>query len=218
MNILAIDTALEACSVAIANGSGAAIIRSEIIGRGHAERLFGMVAEALQDAGLALTDIDRFGVTTGPGSFTGIRVGIAAMRGFALVTKADAIGYSTLAVHAWSARRIIGRTRVLSLLPAKGDAFFAQLFDDNGDEATEPMVQSADQIAEFVAQSGAALAGAGSDRIEAGGAMIAHTNTAPDVEDLLEMARSGEQRSTPLRPLYIKPPDAAPAKPAIARR
>jgi tRNA threonylcarbamoyl adenosine modification protein YeaZ len=110
MRILAIDTSLEACAVGIDQDdlTAAAVILSETIGRGHAERLFGMITAALLEAHVTLADIERFAVTVGPGSFTGIRVGIAAVRGFALATKKPAIGISNLAVHAESARAAAG--------------------------------------------------------------------------------------------------------------
>src|SRR5215207_11035135 len=109
--ILALDTSLEDCAVAIAAGGRVTLVR-ETIGRGHAERLFGMVEAALAEAGLRLADIDRFAVTVGPGSFTGIRVGVAAARGFALATGKPAVGISTLAAHAAAARTIAGRVAV----------------------------------------------------------------------------------------------------------
>jgi len=218
MNVLVIDTALEACAVGIAREGAPPILRSEIIGRGHAERLFGLVEDALAEAKLQLADFGRLGVTTGPGSFTGIRVGVAAVRGFALVTGAEGVGHSTLAVHAWTARAQVGASPVLAVLPAKGGAFFAQLFDPDGAAMEDPLVALPDDLADRATRAGASLAGAGAEEIARDGIAIAHTRTTPELAALLAMTQAGHPGATPPRPVYVKPPDAAPAKPQIARR
>ena len=86
MRVLAIDTALAACSVAVLDTEYGGILASESTAmvRGHAEALLPMLKRVMDQAGLGFSDIDRIAVTTGPGSFTGLRVGIAAARGIAL--------------------------------------------------------------------------------------------------------------------------------------
>src|SRR5512142_1321879 len=102
MRVLAIDTALESCSVAVLDtehvDKGAH--ESLPMQRGHAEALMPLIARVLGRAKLDFSVIDRIAVTTGPGSFTGLRVGIAAARGIALATGKPAIGLSTLAAFA----------------------------------------------------------------------------------------------------------------------
>jgi tRNA threonylcarbamoyladenosine biosynthesis protein TsaB len=93
--ILAIDTATEACSVALFDGTELLAERHEIVGRGHAERLVPMIAE-LPDNGRA----DTILVDCGPGSFTGLRVGIATARALGFGWQADVHGYSSLALMA----------------------------------------------------------------------------------------------------------------------
>ena len=94
MRVLAIDTALAACSAAVLDTDYGGIIASESLpmARGHAEALMPLLARVMQDAGMAFRDIDRIAVTTGPGSFTGLRVGIAAARGIALAAGKPAVG------------------------------------------------------------------------------------------------------------------------------
>ena len=220
MNILAVDTALDACSVGIAQGDPARLVkRSEIVSRGHAERVFGMIDEALAEAGIAIGDIDRFAATVGPGSFTGIRVGIAAVRGFALVTAKPAIGVTTLAAHAETARAEAGSRPILAALPAKGGEVFAQLFDAEGGALSDPDVGPPERFAALALEAGAALAGAGADVVATAvpGLPVIHRQSAPDIAAVLRLAAEAEPAEAP-RPLYIKPPDAIPARAAIARR
>jgi tRNA threonylcarbamoyladenosine biosynthesis protein TsaB len=222
MNVLGIDTALEACSVGFAAEGRAPIVRSETVGRGHAERLFGLVAEVITAAGSELGAIDLFAVTTGPGSFTGIRVGIAAVRGFALVSGARTAGFSTLAVHAEAARSKAGKRAVLASLPAKGGELFAQLFAPDGSDVSEPLVTTPERAAELAVDAEAVLAGAGSAAVAAAapGAKLTviHDQSAPDIAALLRLAVEHPGLAGEPKPLYIKPPDAEPARVMLARR
>ena len=94
--VLAIDTSLDACSVALARGDEVLVSLQEIMQRGQAERLAPMVREAAEAAGVAFADIDRVAVTTGPGSFTGVRVGLSFARAMALALERPCIGVNTL--------------------------------------------------------------------------------------------------------------------------
>lgn len=96
MIVLALDTALDACSVAIVRRDETLASLSESMSRGQAERLAPMVREAALAAGVALTEIDRICVTTGPGSFTGVRVGLSFARALALALEKPCVGVSTL--------------------------------------------------------------------------------------------------------------------------
>lgn len=96
MIVLAIDSALDACSVALVRDGITLAHISERMNRGQAERLAPMVREAAQQAGVAFDQIDRVAVTTGPGSFTGVRVGLSFARALALSLGKPCIGVSTL--------------------------------------------------------------------------------------------------------------------------
>ncbi len=100
MKILGIDTTGSYCSVALVDDASILSHKSENIGRGHAERLAPMVDEVFVKAGLTAKEIDRICVCVGPGSFTGIRVGLAFAKGFALPRNIPVIGINALEVSA----------------------------------------------------------------------------------------------------------------------
>ena len=96
--ILGIDTSAGQCAVALL-GDGV-FVRAQPMQRGHAEALFPMIEEVLTDAGADMAALRRIGVCTGPGSFTGVRVGVSAARGLALGLGIPAVGISRLAAVA----------------------------------------------------------------------------------------------------------------------
>ncbi len=106
MIALVIETATAACSVALLDGDRVVASRHELVGRGHAERLVPMIGEVLDEAGMNRADLIQ--VDCGPGSFTGIRVGIAAARGLSLAWGVPVTGFSALALIAVTAREDVG--------------------------------------------------------------------------------------------------------------
>jgi tRNA threonylcarbamoyladenosine biosynthesis protein TsaB len=102
MRLLAIDTALEACSAAVLDTQAGGIVAQETraMARGHAEALMPLLRRVIEQWGGSFADLDRIAVTTGPGSFTGLRVGIAAARGLALAADKPIVGLSTLSAFA----------------------------------------------------------------------------------------------------------------------
>ena len=98
MLILAIDTALEACAAAVLDAEKNRLIaqESQAMKRGHAEALMPLIARVMKESGIGFAVLDRIAVTTGPGSFTGLRVGLSAARGIALAAGKPAVGLTTL--------------------------------------------------------------------------------------------------------------------------
>jgi tRNA threonylcarbamoyl adenosine modification protein YeaZ len=209
MRLLAIDTALEACAVGVLDGERL-VTRSETVGRGHAEILMGQVENALRESGLAFADLDRIAVVVGPGSFTGLRVGIAAARGFALVTGKPAVGITTLAAHAAEAK---GRLVLATLAAGRGE-IYGQLFAADGSERGPARVASPQVFAAEMAAD-TALAGSGSDLVIAALPMdqrpvVVHRRASVDIVSLCNLARAAPEPTAAPKPLYVRAPDAKP--------
>ncbi len=134
MKRLVIDTATRACSVALFEDGQLVDARHEVIGRGHAERLVPMIAE-LPGRGRA----DALSVNVGPGSFTGIRVGVSAARALALAWGAPCEGYNGLALLAAIARSGASRSPIDIAIHGGHGEFFFQPFDTEGQPVAPPL-------------------------------------------------------------------------------
>ncbi|MEG0207748.1 tRNA (adenosine(37)-N6)-threonylcarbamoyltransferase complex dimerization subunit type 1 TsaB [Hafnia sp.] len=124
--ILAIDTATEACSVALWN-NGEKHALFEICPREHTQRILPMVQQILAESGVSLNQLDALAFGRGPGSFTGVRVGIGIAQGLAMGADLPMIGVSTLATMAQGAFRQMGATQVLAAIDARmGEVYWGQ--------------------------------------------------------------------------------------------
>lgn len=132
--ILAIDTSAGQCAVALLDGARWEV-RAEPMTRGHAEALFPMIDAVLAAMGAKHSDLGRVAVCTGPGSFTGLRVGIAAARGLALGCGIPSVGVTRFEALA-TARG--GPCRIA--LPGRGGTIFVQDFDAQGMPEGEPQI------------------------------------------------------------------------------
>ena len=141
MRVLAIDTALEACSAAVLD-TDRGIIASESIEmvRGHAEAVMPLLARVMDEADIAFAQLDRIAVTTGPGSFTGLRVGIAAARGLALASAKPAVGLSTLAGFAAPHIAEHDVTPVVAVIDARYEHVYMQVFGPGGRTLVPPRI------------------------------------------------------------------------------
>jgi tRNA threonylcarbamoyladenosine biosynthesis protein TsaB len=124
--ILAIDTATEACSVAIWN-QGEIHALFELCPREHTQRILPLVQQVLAEAGLTLSQLDALAFGRGPGSFTGVRIGIGIAQGLALGANLPMLGISTLQTMAQGAWRMTGAQRVLAAIDARmGEVYWGQ--------------------------------------------------------------------------------------------
>lgn len=233
------DTCFTACSAAIAIGAGTADERLsgrfEPMETGHAERLPGMIAQIMVEGRVSFGDLDVIGVTIGPGSFTGTRVGVAAARAFALATGKPVVGLTSLALMARQAAVGLAgtvlhpQTHICVCVDARRDEVYIQWFDEAGLVATgPPSVLTYSDAAVIGLEHSAVYCGSGAQRVfEA--RMAASNGTAPRTAaepavalfpGLLPDARYGVALMTQYRayerylvPLYLRAPDAKPPAP-----
>ncbi|WP_086463756.1 tRNA (adenosine(37)-N6)-threonylcarbamoyltransferase complex dimerization subunit type 1 TsaB [Oceanibaculum nanhaiense] len=139
MKILALDSALSACSVAVLADGAVRAVRRQAMARGQAEALLPMVRAALDEAGLGFADLDRLAVTVGPGSFTGLRIGLAAARGLALATGLPLTGITTLEALAAAVDPAARQGRVtVALIDSRRGDVFVQIFGEDAAPLSAP--------------------------------------------------------------------------------
>ncbi len=207
MNILALDTCMEACSVAVQAGDRTLAAISEPMRRGHQERLAPMAAEMLAKAGVEPAQLDRIAVTIGPGSFTGLRVGLAFAKGLALALGRPCVGIGALEALARGA----GDGFVAACLDARRGRVYLQVFAD-GRAVMAPDALDAEaaaaRIAELWTGGAARLVGSGAPLV----AQVLPIATieplaTPDPSVIARLAAAREPGAAP-RPLYLRAPDA----------
>src|SRR6266704_754959 len=142
MLILAIDTALSACAAAVLATETSRVIaqESQAMKRGHAEALMPLIARVMKESGIAFASLDRVAVTSGPGSFTGLRVGLSAARGIALAVSKPVVGLTTLTAYAAPVVSQNGEQPVISAIDARHDQVYFQVVGGDGRALIEPRV------------------------------------------------------------------------------
>ncbi|MFG1393583.1 tRNA (adenosine(37)-N6)-threonylcarbamoyltransferase complex dimerization subunit type 1 TsaB [Xanthobacter agilis] len=227
MFVLAIDTALSACSAAVLDAESDSIVAGDslLMDRGHAEALIPLVQRVMEDAGLDFEHIGRVAVTVGPGSFTGLRVGLSAARGFALAANRPVVGVTTLAALAAPFLALDDAVPVVAAIDAKHGHVFLQMFGVGGRTLIAPKVTSVREAARAVAIGPARLVGSGARLLAeawpSGEAPPLHVDDvpAPDVAWVARLGVAADPEAALPKPLYLRPPDAKPQdKARIARR
>src|ERR1700688_1080154 len=142
MLILAIDTALDGCAAGVLDTEAGKLLAQESEGmkRGHAEALMPLIARVMKASGIAFSGLDRIAVTTGPGSFTGLRVGLSAARGIALAAAKPVVGVTTLTAYAAPVVSESGEQPVISAIDARHDHVYFQVVSGNGGSLIRPQV------------------------------------------------------------------------------
>ena len=206
MIVLAIDTAGVDCAAAVYNSATDTVLArvTETIGRGHAERLMAMIEEAVTAAGLSLADIEKIGVTVGPGSFTGIRVGVAAARGLALALGIECVGVCTLEVLACTVPD--SDAPVLAAINAHREEVYVQAFQ-KGLALDEPALVT---LEDFVSRA----AVAGTQVIGSAAALIADPEAVTESDhypiEIVARISATTKAQGKAKPLYLRGPDAKP--------
>ena len=216
MKILALDTAASWCSVAVYDCDGDIVLAdvSANIGKGHAEVLMGYVERAVTEAKLSLHDMDRIAVNIGPGSFTGVRIGVSAARGFALALDVPAIGITTFEALAAQTQSLSPERPTLVLLDAHREEIYAQSFDAKGSPSAKPLVLSREEAETLAASQteSTVLAGSAAPTInEAIGSRFTLGPAEPTAKIgfYARLASSRLPDEAP-KPLYMRGPDAKP--------
>lgn len=227
MRILAIDTALEACAAAVLDteSAGVAVHESLPMLRGHAEALIPLIARVLERARLTFSEIDRIAVTTGPGSFTGLRVGISAARGIALATGKPAVGLSTLAAYAAPFIAADDTLPVVAVIDARHDHVYLQVFGPGGRTLVTPRLVPIAEARRVAATGAPRLVGTAANLLAgtwpAGERppTAVEQRPAPDIDWVARLGAAAAETGLPPKPLYLRAPDAQPQNAAqLARR
>ena len=232
MNILAMDTCFGACSVAVgpaAQGSAQAFQSAfEVRQTGHAEVLMPMIDVVMSRAGLAFADLQRIAVTTGPGSFTGMRIGIAAARAIGLTLSIPVIGIPTLDVMAhdvWTSstdQTASGSPTIGPLLiavDARKNQVYTQLYDANRASVSQPAVLTYFEAAKLAGEQSVTICGNGASLVAAERnrlglpTAVKFDDLQPSAVPLAMIAAAIDATALaqyPARPFYLRPPDAKP--------
>ncbi len=233
MKILAFDTALGACSVALADcgpdGRCDHLAREfEARRRGHAEVLMPMIEQVLVQGGATYADIDRLGVTVGPGTFTGVRVGVAAARGLSLAAGIPVVTLSTLEAIARTATQGADGTMpncIVAATDARRGELYLQIFTGTLQAVTPPQVVAVEDAAKAVPDGGLFLCGTGADLLKGafGGdrpdVTVSSADVQPDAAGFIGALAAKPLCETPPEPLYLRAPDAKlPARMSVERK
>lgn len=205
MRLLALDTCLNACSVALVRDDAVLSVASEPMSRGHQERLALMVREVMAAADAGFDSLDRIAVTLGPGSFTGLRVGLAFAKGLGAALSIPVIGVGTLEALAASAPEA---EEVAAIVGGKRGQAFLQIFRA-GAALSAPANVAVEALEAALGPLGpqATLVGPGVDLLTA--LRPAAPSRRLEAADPAAIARLARTRAPGgLSPLYLRAPDA----------
>jgi tRNA threonylcarbamoyladenosine biosynthesis protein TsaB len=216
MLILAIDTALDACAAGVLDTNAGVMIarESQAMKRGHAEALMPLLARVMKDAGVPFLALDRIAVTTGPGSFTGLRVGLSAARGIGVAANKPVVGLTTLSAYAAPVVSRNAGQPVISAIDARHDQVYFQVVSGDGSSLIRPRVAP---IAEALAAShfGAPHLVGNAARIladrwppRAPPPFMVDPEPAPDIVWLAWLGAAVSPETSPPKPYYLRAPDA----------
>jgi tRNA threonylcarbamoyladenosine biosynthesis protein TsaB len=216
MKILAVDTTFGACSVFVGANRTQRAHRFAVMERGHAEALAPMVEDAMREAGLSYSEIDRLGVTTGPGTFTGQRVGLAFMRGLRIALKRPLIGVTSLAAMAHQAMHETGAPKAVAIHDARRDEVYFEVAGLGVGLPAARLMKFHEAVEATVAcarNNRLAIAGTAAKRIHEqcaakGLATTLSTVTAPDARWVAQLCAEMPVPAEVPRPLYLREPDA----------
>jgi tRNA threonylcarbamoyl adenosine modification protein YeaZ len=229
MRVLVLDSAFDRAAVAVFDAAADAPLaaRESAMSRGQGDALVPMIREALADAGLALDGIDRIAVTVGPGSFTGVRIGISAAVGLSLATGLPVVGVGTIEAYAAhpAARDDHGAPSELAVaIDARHEAVYLRRLPLHGGRTDPaPVVVGLKEAVRLLDHGAWRIAGDAAGRLAelcgAYGVMATAVGPAmPDLATVGRLAAASDPAAHPPSPVYAKPPATSVGRqPAIAR-
>jgi tRNA threonylcarbamoyl adenosine modification protein YeaZ len=219
MKLLAIDCAANLCAACVYDAAaGKELGRSVLdLGKGHAEHLMAVIEEALKTGGTDYAGVGAIAVSTGPGSFTGLRVGVSAARGLALALKIPAIGVTTLEALAAQAKETFPDRAVLAALDAGRDEIHAALYDEESVLRYGPAVTTLSQAVAMAVDLSPVLAGTAATQIAASAGRAFDVGPTSATADIAVYARLAAAQAAGKKaegekpkPLYLRGADAKP--------
>lgn len=214
--LLAIDSVGAACSAAVWRDGALAAERLERMARGQAERLLPLVEAAMVEAGLGYADLAAIAVTTGPGGFTGARIGLAAARGLGLASGKPVIGVDSFLAHAaaTSSEERQGR-RLWAALDSRRAELYLQAFSTELTREGEPLVLLPEELAAALGDGPLLLCGDAAGKAAEALGEVAEVSISAGAGDAQAAAVAQlvagwplpEAAAPPPRPVYLRPPD-----------
>lgn len=198
--------------------------RSVPMTRGHAEALMPLIAAVVAEAQMEFADLDRIAVTTGPGSFTGLRVGVAAARGIALAAGKPAVGLTTLAALAAPVFEADSSKAVLAVINARHDRVYMQLFGPGGQSLVAPRIASTRNAIHAALASPTRIVGNAAKLIEDAWPdnqprpLMVSAVSAPDITSVARLGAASADLTAQVKPLYLGEADAHPQEAGILPR
>jgi tRNA threonylcarbamoyl adenosine modification protein YeaZ len=216
MNLLAIDTAANLCAACVFDTEAGVELGRVVldIGKGHAERLMGVIEEALSISKTGYDALGAVAVATGPGSFTGVRVGVSTARGLALALKIPAIGVTTLEAIAAETRSAFPGRPTMVVIDARRGECYATVQDQRGKTLHAPVVAGLEEAVELARKYGPVLSGSAAAMIATAAAPeefdVGSLSATADIGVYARLALSKERTGEKPRPFYLREPDAKP--------
>ncbi|RTL53826.1 MAG: tRNA (adenosine(37)-N6)-threonylcarbamoyltransferase complex dimerization subunit type 1 TsaB [Bradyrhizobiaceae bacterium] len=225
MLVLAIDTALGYCAAAVVDTDSKTLRASETLEmqRGHAEALMPLIGRVMEKFGGGFDALDRIAVTTGPGSFTGLRVGISAARGLALAAGKDVVGVSTLSAYAAPLVNDKAAGPIVVAIDARHDHVYCQVFSGNGATLIKPCVVPVDEVTRAARFGRPRLAGNAANILatrwpdQLVKPLTSASQPGPDISWVAWVGAVADPLTAPARPFYLRAPDAKPKAPSAVR-
>lgn len=214
MKLLAIDCAANLCAACVYDAGAGMELGREVrdLGKGHAEHLMAVIETALQIGGTGYPDLNAVAVSIGPGSFTGLRVGVSTARGLALALKIPAIGVTTLEALAAEGTNAFPGRAVLAALDAGREEIHAALYDGTLAEAYGPSVVTLSEAATMAIDAEAVLVGTAAPLVAQAAGRAFDTGPVAATADIATYARlaAAKRPGEKPKPLYLRGADAKP--------